>query len=142
MNPPDFGFRTINHTADLAIQVDAEILPEIYIYCAQALTDELVGLENVKATDGERIEIFGRDLEELLIKLLSELLYRFSTRKFVYKEFIVEYLNHEKVIVYAQGEPFNETRHVIRQEIKAATYHNLSIEPTDEGFSVTVIFDI
>ena len=142
MTEPQFGFRIVDHPADLALAVEAEILPDIYRFCAMGMTEALVGLDCVRTEISERIIIKGRDLEELLIRMLGELLYLFSTRKVVFKEFIVEYLNYEKLTLFARGEKLDDQRHAIKSEIKAATYHNLLIDTTDHGFTVTVVFDL
>ena len=137
-----FGYEMVEHTADIALRVNAEILPEIYQFAAMGLCDLLVGIDHVSTSYSERIEVQGNDLEDLLVRMLSELIFRFSTRHLIFRQFIIEYLNHEKLILLAQGEAFDSTRHPLQQEIKAATYHGLEIQPTDDGFTATVVFDV
>jgi len=142
MTQSPFGYRLIDHTADIAMNIQAEILPDIYNFAARGLFDTLVGLESIKPRISSRIEVTGMDLEELLVKMLSELLFRFTVKARVYCEFIVEYLDHERLVLFARGEDIDPDRHVIRQEIKAATYHGLEISPTDDGFETTIVFDV
>lgn len=142
MNEPVFGYEVVDHTADLAIKVEAEILPDLYRYCATALFDTMIGLKDIDLQQGERIEMSGPDLENLLVRMLSELLYRFNTQQMVYGDFIIEYLTHEKLIIYARGQKFDESIHKVKTEIKAATYHDLHIDATDDGFTVTIVFDV
>ncbi len=142
MNDPVFGYEIVEHTGDLAIKVEAEFLPDIFRFCATGMFDVMVGLGDIQLDLGERIEIKGPDLENLLVRMLSELLYRFSTQGMVYGDFIIEYLTHEKLIIYAQGQKINLEIHNVKREIKAATYHDLRIEATDHGFALTIVFDV
>lgn len=137
-----YGFKFVEHTDGLAVLATGEVLPDVYRYQAQALFESLVGLKNIDAKSGVRIEVSGKDLEDLLVQMLTDLLFHFHKKKQVYSEFVVEYLTHEKLIVYAKGEPFDPARHSIKTNIKAATDHDLTIAPSDEGFFVTVEFDV
>lgn len=40
------------------------------------------------------------------------------------------------------GEPYDPARHTIKTEIKAVTFHNLSIKKTKEGYTAEVLFDV
>lgn len=142
MSEPVNGYEILEHTADLAIRGEAEILPDLYCFLATAMFECMTDIEQINLVRGERIEVTGRDLEDILIRMLSELLYRFNTHSIIYREFIIEYLTHEKLIVYARGENIDPERHEIKMEIKAPTYHNVEITTTDHGYSVTVIFDV
>lgn len=142
MSEPINGYEILEHSADLAIRGEAEILPDLYRFLAIGMFESLVDLEHVDLVRGERIEITGQDLEDILIRMLSELLFRFSTHSIIYREFIIEYLTHEKLIVYARGENIDYERHELRREIKAPTYHDVKIETTDNGYTVTVVFDV
>ncbi len=42
----------------------------------------------------------------------------------------------------AWGERLDPTRHVLSHEVKAITYHELTVEPTPEGWQAEVIVDI
>lgn len=137
-----FGYRQVEHTADLALHIEGEILPDVYRFAAEGMFDCIAGLDNIEPKSGERIEIKGHDLEDLLVSMLSELLYKFSTMHILYSEFIIEYLTHEKVIIFAKGEQLDEQKHSVKAEIKAATHHDLKIEATDDGFEATVVFDV
>jgi len=137
------NYETLDHTADLAVKVQAEFLPELYHNCASAMFDIMIGLENICPEKvGERFELSGTDLENLLVNMLSELLYRFNVHKMVYGDFTIEYLTHEKLTVYAKGQKFDKSIHELKTEIKAATYHDLQIEATADGFTVTIVFDV
>lgn len=139
---PNNCFKVIDHTADLALEVNAEILPDIYKFAALGLEHLLCDLDTIRPEQGIRFHLEGTDLEDLLIRMLSELIFSFSRRKMLFSEFIIELLTHEKVVVYAKGEEYDETRHILKHEIKAATYHKLEIEPTNEGFTTTIVLDV
>ncbi len=47
-----------------------------------------------------------------------------------------------KLVAELSGEPFDQRRHRLRQEVKAVTYHQLAVEPVLGGWRARVVFDI
>lgn len=135
-------YTQISHTSDIGIVVYAPSIPELYINSAKALFDLILGLENINSNFQKEIEIQGLDEIDLLIRWLNDLIYLFSVRKFVFKEFKIMSLSSIKLLVRSYGEVWDSKKHNIKREIKAATYHNVEIQKKDSLYQTRVIFDI
>ena len=101
--------------------------------------DQMVDAAAVEAREEVRVEVPGDDLEELFYDLLSELLYEFDVRSMVFSDFSVRF-TEEGLTCTAKGEALDLSKHNPKAEIKAVTYHMLSVDP--EAKTVTVIFDV
>ena len=135
-------FQIFEHTADLGIHVEAESLSELLVEAARALTSVLAA--NPEAIDPVIEVDVSLDLvkpEDLLVDWLSEWLYRFSADHMLFGRFeVVE--QDGRVTARAWGEAVDPARHQLDTEVKAVTYHRLSVEQTDGGWTAEVILDL
>ncbi|MBF0216580.1 MAG: archease [Candidatus Omnitrophica bacterium] len=131
-------YEQIPHTADLAARIYGETLPELFANAAFAMF-ELIG-EAVEGSRGEKsnVELEGADLEDILIRWLNELLYISFHNKIKLTRFEIKSLTGERIKAEVSGRPFSAIIH----EIKAATYHDVTISKTHQVYSVTIVFDI
>ncbi len=131
------GFREVEHTADLALEVWAPDLEGLFTQAAAGMY-RLMGiqLEDEPAILRE-VEVDGVDLESLLISFLSELLYRGETQQ----------VACERIQVRCDGTSLRaqcaEKRiHAQSRLIKAATYHDLAISQVEDQWNVRIVFDV
>ncbi|WP_350191760.1 archease [Gimesia sp.] len=87
------------------------------------------------------LSVSGTELDYLLFDWLDELLFRFETSQLLFCEFDVQF-HYEGITVSAQGETFQADRHRLAHEVKAITYHQLSVQQTAEGWQARFIIDI
>ncbi len=80
--------------------------------------------------------------DALLVAWLNELLYRIETDGIVFSSFSVEGLTHRYVSARVQGEPLDRQRHEPRLDVKAATYHGLSVRRLEDRWEATVVLDV
>ncbi|GAN32827.1 MAG: archease [Candidatus Brocadia sp. AMX2] len=132
----------IDHTADIGIDVFGATLQEIFANAAFALFDIITDLSKVEGTIEYTISISGIDKEQLLVNWLSELLYLHEVKNLLFKDFYVADVQDTQLNASARGEIFAEDKHVIKTEIKAVTYHCLSIVQEDHQWKARIIFDI
>jgi SHS2 domain-containing protein len=133
------GYEKVEHTADLMIRCRADTLEECFQDAAYAMFDQMADLSKVGTELGLEVEVDGEDNEQRLYALLSELLYLHDAEMLLFKEFQVVFQG-EKVRCHARGERMDPSRHSLRTEIKAVTYHMLQVDPS--GKELTVIFDL
>ena len=92
------------------------------------------------------VAVAGRDREELLVSWLSEVVFLLETAAFVPAAFSVREITETpeglRLRADVHGETLDPGRHELKTEIKAVTYHGLSVTRTAEGLSVEVIFDV
>ena len=130
------------HTADIGLRVFADTLPELLIEAGRGLMGLMV--ENAPTAQPQiaiPITLPGRHHEELLADWLSELLYLFEVRHLVLCDFNVE-LTPEGLHGTVKGETLDQQRHRIAHEVKAVTYHRLSVQQINGQWVAEVIFDI
>ncbi len=87
------GFEEIPHTADRAIRVWGDTLPELFVFAARGMYS-LAGLPEDEVGEEEEmaVEVEAATLEGLLVAWLNELLYLTETRKLSFRAFHVDEL--------------------------------------------------
>ncbi len=135
-------YEFINHTADLGIKVRGLSLKELFENAARAMFDLIVDLDTVKTRNQITIEIKGDELEELLADWLRDILYRYNGDEYLLKEFKIEKISPEGLKARVRGEKLDMSRHSLKREIKAVTYHDLKIKKLNHEWQAQIIFDI
>lgn len=133
---PFSGFVEVPHTADIAIDVFAASLPQLFVQAAQALY-HILGIR--KGTEVQRkvhLHLTEIDLESLLVSFLEELLF-YADQKAVACEFKILV---EKNSIDAEMKMTASLSQ--KREIKAVTYHALLIHQNANGYQTRIIFDI
>lgn len=142
MDDRGFGFTEIEHTADWALKVWA---PDLSLLFAQAAVG-MYWLMETSLKSSPRIErslvMEGVDPETLLVGFLSELLYLGESEGLGFNQFEVAFqdtgLPAGKLSAVIVGAPIATQK----KEIKAVTYHNLEVHHTEQGVTVTIVFDV
>jgi len=137
MNVPSAGYREISHTADWELEVWAPNLSALLEQAARGM----YALSGVQLKEGERqtisLELDAIDSESLLVSFLSELLYLSEHEGLAVDRYELTIdgnsLHAELDVVPLEG---------LEKEIKAVTYHNLKIQPSERGLEVRVVFDV
>jgi SHS2 domain-containing protein len=120
-------FETFDHTADLGLRVAADSLDELFAEAAAGLTSLIVAdVGSVQPTQQRTLEISAPDLEYLYFDWLSELLYLFESEGWLSADAQVE-ISENSLRGTVHGEMFCEKRHQRSHEVKAITYHGLSV---------------
>lgn len=135
-------YETIDHTADIGLRIYGGDWQELLKNAAFGLFDLMTDAEKIKTDQQLTFSLEGKDREDLFLKWLRELLYLFSTRKFILSEFDFQELTENRLKVKAKGEVFDAKHHEQRMEVKAVTYHQFKLEKRKNGWVAEVIFDI
>lgn len=137
------SYEVIDHTADIGVRVAAENLEELFIRAAEAMFDVMIDSKpNLTANINVPIEVSAERPDELFVKWLQELLYIFDTRHLVLSGFYIDDISGTAVSGTAKGMKFDKLRHEVKRQIKAVTYHKLTLEKKGDTWHATVIFDI
>ncbi len=136
------GFKIIDHKADIAVEVFSNSINELYQVAIEAFTSIITNLEKVNPTTYRMVIIKGNDKEQCLVNLLSELIFIYDVDGFLCRKTRITNItpNHLRADLY--GEKFDNEKHDILGDIKAVTYHGLSIIKEDGLFRTTIIFDL
>src|SRR3954454_1334267 len=134
-------FETFDHTADLGLRVRSATLNELFAEAGAALFSAIVeDLAAVRPAQRVEIAIAGAERDYLLFDWLKELLYRFDADHLLFCRFAVK-VDAAGMTGAAWGEKLDWDRHVLRNEVKAITYHGLKVEQQADGWLAEVIVD-
>lgn len=141
-------WRTIEHTADLAVELVAPTLERLFEIGAEALAGVLVGVEagsesgeSPAAPEWRELRLEAPDREALLVDWLRELLFVQMTEGRVLTAAQVTELGENRLTARASfaepapGQP-------LERELKAVTYHDLVVERRGDGWFSRVVFDL
>jgi SHS2 domain-containing protein len=128
----------IEHTADWAIRVSGRSLEELFINAALGMAALMAELDAVQPTIERHVELEGFDPESLLVAWLSELLWFNEDTNAVFVRFDIATLTPTRLSATVWGGVAPSQWKLI----KAVTFHNLNITATDDGYEVTVVFDV
>lgn len=136
-------YEPIDHTADAGMWVYGRDRTELFAHAAWALFDMISDADTIRPQQTVTITIDDAvDWEDLLVRWLGELLYRYDTERFLCASASFTALTPTQLSARVQGERFDPARHPIDTEIKAVTYHQITVEPCDTGWRARVIFDV
>lgn len=135
-------YETFEHTADLGLRVRAPELEQLFVEAARGLLNVLVANPaDVRPVQERRVIVEGSAADYLLFDWLTELLYLFDTEQLLLSEFDVT-LDSDGLKAVCRGEPIDRGRHDMDHEVKAITYHGLTVQQTDQGWLAELIVDI
>jgi len=134
-------YEQIEHTADIAARIYGGTIRELFENAAFAMFDMMGDLDGLLPEETCEVSAEGADKESLLVSWLNELGYRAQSGGMLFFRFEVTALEETALTGVAQGQKIVWGERC-RTEIKAATYHELEIKKTDEGYEVTVVFDV
>ncbi|MEW6144701.1 MAG: archease [Thermodesulfobacteriota bacterium] len=136
------SFEVFEHTADIGVRVSGGDMAELLKNAALALMSLITVPESVRPAEEAVFEAEAETGEELLIKMLSEILYLHKVRKMVFCEADIKLADGYRLKAKLKGEKIDPGRHELQLDIKAATYHNLKIQRVNDRFMAEIIFDI
>jgi len=140
-----YNFKFIEHTADIAVDLTATTIEELFICAAEAWKSTIYdGVEPIH--DGiKKVELKADTTEELLVGFLSEINYLLLTKKWFCLS--VSSLSVKQDIEFRlqaelRGVNVRDKTIELNEEIKAVTYHQLKIEKIENEFRTRIVFDI
>jgi len=141
------SYRFLDHTADVAVEIEAPTLGELYAEALAAFTDTVTERERVQPAAERRFAVESADAESLLVDWLGDLLYAFEVDSLLFRDAEVEVEEDSdgrvRLTARARGEAYDPARHRIKVLVKAVTYHLLEVRRADDGgWRGRVIFDI
>ena len=137
------GFKELDGiTADLGIEAWGETLEEMFIQAGLGLAAAIAQLTENRDTFTRTILIEAPSTLDLLVKFLNEIIYLEEVDGFLLHHIPGLSIESSNLKATLAGVTFNPSLHSINAHIKAATYHDLSIEEKPGEFRVRVIFDV
>jgi SHS2 domain-containing protein len=136
------SYEVIEHTADIGVRSFGNTEAEAFENAAVGMFSLIADLESVQPSREFPISVEAEDRETLLVEWLNELLYIFESNGVLLSRFRITDLSETRLQGTAAGEPVDDSRHELKADIKAATYHMLKVIKNDTGWRTEVIFDV
>ena len=136
------SFRLLEHTADIGFEAAGHTREEAFVNAARALMELIADTALIEARDPTPIRVEGSNSTDLLVNWLSEILYLHEAERLLFRDFEIDRLTEHSLEATALGERFDPTRHRLKSQVKAVTYHQLSLEETGDGWRAQVYVDI
>jgi SHS2 domain-containing protein len=135
-------YTLIDHTADIGICVTADTLTDLFTEAATAMFDQIIDRAKLSGAQHRRVAVTGIDRPDLLINFLRELLSFWTIDACLVKNVRIHYINDERLTAEIIFDEYAPETHEILKDIKAVTYHGISVDETNAGWGATIIFDV
>lgn len=139
-----FNYNFIDHTADIAVNVKADSIEELFVASANAFKNAVIESDSGDKKENFSLKLNSPSRETLLVNFLNELNFRI-----IYKEKIFNNITDIKIRKRDYGynldcilEEMNVDKNSIKTEIKSVTYHQMEIKKELGKYSTRIIFDI
>lgn len=139
------SYKFIDHTADIAADVEADSMEELFAASAEAWKQTIFEDANISKSEKKVIDLAEADAESLLVKFLTELNYLFQTKRWIcssIKKIKIIKEDEWNLSAVLLGEPFDPAKHAAILEIKAVTFHQMEIKKIKGKYSTRIVFDI
>ncbi|HOT02017.1 MAG TPA: archease [Acidobacteriota bacterium] len=130
------------HGGDVALQVSGADLAELAAHAAAGLGAVITDPARMGSGECRVIALDAQSPEDMLVRLLNELVYLFDTQGFVCKRLTVRVATGRRLEAEAQGGHFDPVRHEVRGVVKAATYHDLAVTRAAGRLRARIVLDL
>ena len=139
-------YKQIDHTADIAVSVEGANEEDLFRTAARAWREAVLPDSTDAGSERKSLSLTADSLDELLVDFLNELNYLLFAGYWISVGFdrikIVKDNETYHLGAVLIGDPLDEKQHHIQVEIKAVTYHQISIEQKGNLLKTMVVFDI
>lgn len=143
-------YRELEHTADVGLEIYGNTIDELFIHAVKGLfhlispnLESNVAKETGLPAKGKRlpvIELSTSTQEELLVHWLNEFIYNFFVKDMIPEIIKIKSLTGRNLRAEIGFTKFSRGMPVM--EIKAATYHSVSVKRINGKYQARVIFDV
>lgn len=132
-------FKILSHTADLKIKAFGKTKKALFLNMLKGMANALQAKIKNQRPRTKKIKIKSLNLEILLVDFLNEVLYLTQVNEEIYNDVRFKKFTTSEI----EGEIIGQKVERFGEDIKAATYHGLSIRQRKDGlWEAIVLFDI
>lgn len=132
-------FEMQEHTSDIKLRATGATREDVFVNAAKGMAAFLFGemVLSQSPTKTENMIVESTDTQSLLVDWLSELLYLSNTFHRAYVAFRFKTFEEQRLeadVLSLEAEAIDD--------IKAATYHELTMDDTGDHWEATIVFDV
>lgn len=135
-------WETFEHTADIGLAGRADTLGELFEAMGEALAGLICSPQEIRPRETRSIAIHAEDGEALCVDFLVEVMTVIQTDHFLVGGVRVVEASERAVTAELAGEPYDPDRHELAHEVKAVTYHELTVAREADQWVARVIVDV
>jgi SHS2 domain-containing protein len=136
-------FTEYEASGDLGIRAQGADLLSAIAAAAHGLVASLISPDTIRADSVKTISAQGRDKQEMVVNFLNEVIFLVYGHRWIPKNINTMKLNENlQIDASFSGESIETARHHIDREIKAVTYHNLSIVRYQDEVTIELLCDL
>jgi len=145
-------FEILDISGDVGIRAFGKDKEDAFVHAALGMFSLITSLKTIAEEKTIDVTVESDSLDGLLVSWLNELIFHFDTYGFIGRKITIHEFIHRdaqpgslqacKLKATISGEAFDPQRHEGKLLIKAATYHQLSVEKAHGIWEIHVIFDI
>jgi SHS2 domain-containing protein len=139
LKPP---FVILEHPSDLGIEAHGSSMEEMFRNAAHGFMSVVAGTSKIESRENRLIELQAIDREILLVRWLTEILYLYDAEKYLTADVQFETLSDTFLKANLFGETYNHSKHELKLDVKAITYHQLEIEEHDGDWTGRIFLDV
>lgn len=139
------GYRFLEHMTDAVIEAYGGTVEEAFEQAARGLNDTMIDLKGVQPDRELKITAEGHDFESLLFDWLDKVMLTLVADGIVMSDFSVKIRKTDAGYALdgiAKGEALDLKKHEYKVEIKAVTYHEMSIKQEAGRTTVRFLLDL
>jgi SHS2 domain-containing protein len=136
------NFELIEHTGDISIRLTASSREELFRSTAIAMVHLISPDAKILPKSHKAITVSGDDDEQLLVNWLSEINFNFQAEQFLPAEILTLEIMDRTLTAVLSGDTIKRQAVIIHYDIKAVTYHKISVKQENGLWSCQVIFDV
>jgi SHS2 domain-containing protein len=131
-------------TSDAAIEARGDTLEELFRVSAKATFEVMVDTKDVQPEIKKELHLENQEIDKLLFDWLAEIIYLKDSEFMVFSKFDIEIKKNSNYLLNATifGEEINQSRHELRCDVKAITYHLFDVSKKEGRWTARFILDI
>lgn len=137
-------YRFLQHTADAKFRAFGATLEQAFSHAALATASLMWNWEDIEKKIKHPLKMEARDLKQLLVKFLEEVLYLLDSKTFLLGSAEVMRIQKRNDRVFLEGHFMGDKysdKYKIYGDVKAITYNEMEISENDH-FTVQVVVDV
>jgi SHS2 domain-containing protein len=136
------SFEILEHPSDLGIEARGATMAEAFRNAALGLMSVIAGSSKIESNEERSISILAHDRENLLVRWLTEILFLYDAEKFLTADARFDMMNNTSLNATILGQQFDASKHELKLDVKAITYHKLKVEKLEDSWIARVFVDI
>ncbi|WP_143713864.1 archease [Candidatus Chrysopegis kryptomonas] len=136
-----FKFNEDIAIADVAVEVWANTIEELFCDSALALSEVMVDTKTVEPRIEKEINLSSNSLDMLLYDFLSEIVYFKDAQSLLFSKFEVK-IDNLSLNAKLWGEEINREKHALRIDVKAVTLYRFDLRNENGIWRAEFVLDI